>query len=214
MIRKQRGFTLVELMVVIGILGLLVGILAVAVLPRLKEARRNSEVINLGKVTQELELGLNTGSNRGRLHAMGEKAGRAFWNEMFRHRILGSENLKNIVSLDSPEDSAAGSEVFEAGGEGLRQNHCSYTSPKANEMLTVSGLKGSQRAVLFTYDRRNWQNYGEKGVIVVFSDSPTPEFLDAAMAELSHGLTANDWASPAAMFGVKKPFHRTYEERR
>jgi hypothetical protein len=145
---------------------------------------------------------------------MGDASGRAFWNGMFRMGMLDHEYLNRIVSLDSKHDDAADSAVFENNGPGLTSTNCSYTSPRANGYAETANMKGSNRTVLFTYDTRNWDNYGDKGVIVVFSDAETPEFLDLATAEAQFGIGAAEWGKPQGLIGIKKPFDHTFEEKK
>jgi general secretion pathway protein G len=54
--RRQRGMTLIEIMVVITILGLIMAAVGVAVIPMLDEARRDTARMDIGNVHNALKL--------------------------------------------------------------------------------------------------------------------------------------------------------------
>lgn len=54
--RKQRGITLVEIMVVITILGLIAAAVGVAVIPRLNEAKQNTARLDISNIQAALKL--------------------------------------------------------------------------------------------------------------------------------------------------------------
>lgn len=54
--RRQRGMTLIEIMVVITILGLIMAAVGVAVIPRLEEAKRETARQDIANIHQALKL--------------------------------------------------------------------------------------------------------------------------------------------------------------
>ncbi|OJT20633.1 type II secretion system protein GspG [Archangium sp. Cb G35] len=54
--RRQRGMTLIEIMVVITILGLIMAAVGVAVIPKLDEARRDTARLDIGAIHNALKL--------------------------------------------------------------------------------------------------------------------------------------------------------------
>lgn len=214
-LNKKKGFTLVELMVVIGILGLLVGILAVAVLPKLLAAKADLEKKQMGELKQALEQATIENKNKAKLKEMKEKAGRAFWNDCFKFGIIEKEMIKKIVCMGSEAgDTSADSSVFEEGQKGLELGNCSYTSPKGIECTTVMNLKGSKKCVLITFDSRNWNSYKDKGVLCAWSEGET-DYIDQAGAELTYKIDKASWDKPETqVIGQKKPFDKTHEEKR
>ena len=214
-VNKKRGFTLVELMVVIGILGLLVGILAVAVLPKLLAAKADLEKKQMGELKQALEQATIENKNKAKLKEMKEKAGRAFWNDCFKYNIIEREMIKKIVCMGSADgDTAADSSVFEEGQKGLEKNNCSYTSPKGIELTSVMNQKGSKKCVLITFDSRNWNSYKDKGVLCAWSEGDT-DYIDFDTAELTYKIDKASWEHPdTQVLGVKKPFEKTFEEKK
>jgi prepilin-type N-terminal cleavage/methylation domain-containing protein len=210
---KRTGFTLVELMVVIGILGLLVGILAVAVIPKLTDAKNKLEIKQVG----DLMAGFNTlQSDDAKKKKLKDKKiadtkGEKFYEAAFKKKLLDDSLLTKIVSLNSTTDSKADKAWIEEADGTLPANSCSYTAPKASDLLSVMNAKGNERTVFLTFNKRNWNNYEDAGVIIQWSDAETAEYMNKDGAtELN--LDGETWTnSPEEIIGQKKPFNRTFE---
>ena len=211
----RSGFTLVELMVVIGILGLLVGILAVAVIPRLTEAKNKLEIKQVG----DLMAGFNTlqsdDAKKKRLRndkKVSDTKGAKFYEACFKKKLLDDALLGKIVSLNSTTDSKADKAWIEEDGGTMPDMSCSYTAPKASDLLAVMAAKGNERTIFLSFNKRNWNNYEDAGVIVQWSDGETAVYINKDEATTDMGIDGETWTnSPEDLFGQKKPFNRTFE---
>lgn len=213
--RSNRGFTLVELMVVIGILALLVGILAVAVIPRLMGAKAELEK----KTVKDLYDGLNTAATgkKGKraLNKAKDKAGYQLYGLLFKKKLLEAELLDKVVSGGGP-DVAADQTVIDNDDVEFTENNCSYTAPKASKLSTVISKSGSKQTVVITFNARNWNNYDDKGVIMMLSSSSTPEYRMAEdldedeIAEKGWEIDKDSFKNPDEVIGQKKPFDNTF----
>ncbi len=201
-------------MVVIGILGLLVGILAVAVIPKLTEAKNKLEVKQVGDLMAGFQ---NIAADDAKKRKLKDKnikdtKGEKFYEAAFKKKLLEDGLLSKIVSLNSTTDSKADKAWIEQDGGEMPPNSVSYTAPKASDLLTMMNLKGANRKIILTFNSRNWGNYKDQGVIVQWSDGDTATYItkDEATGDLS--LDANSWeTSPQDIIGERPPFDRTFE---
>jgi prepilin-type N-terminal cleavage/methylation domain-containing protein len=208
----RKGFTLVELMVVIGILGLLVGILAVAVIPRLTDAKNKLEVKQVGDIMQAIN-GINADSGKkAKLSKAPMKGteGLKFFEKAFKAKVLDAEIISKIVSLNGP-DSPADKGLADNADMELLSSNCSYTAPKAEELLTLMKKRGNDRKVLLTFDSDNWANYPDHGVIVQWTDADTAAYIMADEVEATYRIDATTFANPKDVIGSKPPFDKTFE---
>ena len=202
-------------MVVIGILGLLVGILAVAVIPKLTEAKNKLEVKQMGDLMAGFQNIAADDAKKRRLRDKEgkETKGETFYEAAFKKKLLEDGLLSKIVSLNSTTDTKADKAFIEDPSLEMPANSCSYTAPKGQDLLTVMGLKGKGRKIILTFNERNWSNYKDQGVIVQWSDGDTATYMlkDDATGD-PYNLDAEAWEnSPAEIIGEKAPFDRTFQ---
>ena len=200
-------------MVVIGILGLLVGILAVAVIPKLTEAQNKLEIKQVGDLMAGFQNIASDPAKKKKLRQpkVKDTKGEKFYEAAFKYKILEDGLIPKVVGLNSNTDTKAGKEWLEGDGE-MPPNSCSYTAPKASKLLEVMNMKGSKRKVILSFNSRNWFNYGDAGVIVQWSDAETAEYITVDVAtEDPWNLDEKAWnENPDEIIGEKAPFDLTY----
>ncbi|MBK8205541.1 MAG: type II secretion system protein [Planctomycetes bacterium] len=209
----RSGFTLVELMVVIGILGLLVGILAVAVIPKLTEAKNKLEIKQLGDIKTAFDNISIDKSKAGLLQKapLKEARGRKFYEAAFKKKLLNDDLVGKIVSLNSGDTSADKAFITDENME-LGELNCSYTAPIGGELLVLMKKTGKLRKVLITFNARNWLNYADHGTIIQFSDGETADYMNKDTAATEYQIDADTWDTNAGdIIGNKPPFDKTYE---
>jgi prepilin-type N-terminal cleavage/methylation domain-containing protein len=207
----RRGFTLVELMVVIAILGLLVSVLAFTVTRHFTKANADLDKVNMGKLYSELQAAANDPSLSRRMNSKDnrDRKGREFFEGCFRSKILDNNMLDNVVSLGGadakPEAHSLGDD-FE-----LDPSSCSFTAPKMGEFKRL--LTQRERKVVFAFNSANWHNYDSIGfgALITWSDGATAEYLTAEDAAEYYGIDETEWEAPSELFGEVEPFDQTYE---
>ncbi|MCB9933342.1 MAG: hypothetical protein H6841_07970 [Planctomycetes bacterium] len=141
-----------------------------------------------------------------------ELAGEAFWAFALREGLLDDALLSKLSSLNSTTDLRPENREAFFKGTAPAQPWCSYTAPRMGELAELMKRSPEDRIVLVTFNSRNWSNYPENGVVVLWAGGERAEFLDFETAAEEFGITAEEWADPAGkLFGKKAPFQHTYE---
>jgi prepilin-type N-terminal cleavage/methylation domain-containing protein/prepilin-type processing-associated H-X9-DG protein len=130
-LHSQRGFTLVELLVVIGIIAVLVGIL----IPALSRARQQSQSIKCLANLRQLHMGLNS--------YMRESKGRMF------PYYNSSSTFWFVIILPYFNHTAGRLDIYDNSGDGVRREIAKlqlgetvYFCPTANEPLSGVSIAG------------------------------------------------------------------------
>ncbi len=211
--RLRRGFTLVELMVVIAIIGLLVSVLATATLPKMRKASAEMDKIQMKDCYDELVRAFIDEGQRKKLklESVADKKGYEFWETVFKHKIIGREVLRRLVSKGGT-DTAADSRWLDEEGGRLPVDSVSWTAPRARNFFEVLGCHGKDKAVVFCFNGRNWNNYPDQGVLVMWSEGEVPEYVTQEMfKEWGWEISPEDWSTPSSVIGQKRPFDGTWE---
>jgi hypothetical protein len=165
------------------------------------------------KQIEDLRAGLNTAVRHPKFDSIAEKHasanGHAFWSVMLGQGLLDEVLMARLVSIKSETDSKPDKSWINEGS-GLRRDACSLTGPRLGDLKEL--MSAEQHCVLVTFNARNWNNYPDDGVIVIWSDRNCAEWLTFEEAATEWSITAEEWADPAGkLFGKKTPFQHTYE---
>jgi prepilin-type N-terminal cleavage/methylation domain-containing protein len=212
---SSRGFTLVELMVVIAIIGLLASVLATSVVSKMKQASHDLDKKVLQDLFNHLSMKASTDEKAREKLIRGpiaDKRGREFWEGCFKHKLLGAEMLPKMIlksgqdievdrrALDNPETF-----ILDPMG-------CSWTGPQGNECMNLMTARGKARRIVICANERNWFNHDDE-VIAIWSDGEVAEYTSLEqLQQWEYEITPEQWQAPAAeLFGKVKPFDGVFD---
>lgn len=214
--RSRRGFTLVELMVVIAIIGLLASVLATSVVSKMRQASREMDRKTLQDLYNYLQMAAGSNDHRVRRMLGGEPLaelrGRELWQGMFRHGLFAEDMLPRMIS-NAGNDYPADRRELDAGEDFyLDPMSCSWTAPQGNECFAVMNATGKARRVVISVNQRNWFNHGDD-VLTIWSDATVAEYVSFAdMGYWDYEISREQWDNPAdQLFGKVKPFDGVFE---
>ncbi|MHC4839372.1 MAG: type II secretion system protein [Planctomycetota bacterium] len=212
-IRSYQGFTLVELMVVIGILGLMVGILAVAVGESSGNGRAQLETKQVADLMSDIQLIQTDPSKRKRMNSDSVKntSGYRWYSIALKRNILSAGTLSKLVSLNTRTDLKADTSFFDSDEE-LDPLSCSYTAPKGRDILEMLSLRGKDRKVFLSFNSRNWNNRDQE-VLVRWTDGQTAEYVVFEDLSDEYDIAREDWFAGEDLIGEKAPFDKTHDGR-
>jgi hypothetical protein len=199
-------------MVVIGILGVLVGILAVAVIPKLVGAKKDLEVKQIADIMNDVKMIQATPTKKKRMtkQAVKDSSGYRFFSIALHREILSAEILGKLVSLNSKNDTKADSSFFDDDEAELDPTNVSYTAPKGKDLLSMLGAKGKKRKVILCFNERNWQN-AEDEVLIQWSDGEVAVYLKHIdLDDQYDSISKEDWENGTGIIGEKEPFDKTF----
>lgn len=210
----SRGFTLVELMVVIAIIGLLASVLATSVVSKMKQASHDLDKKVLLDLYNALQMQTQEDKQKVKLirGPIAEKRGREFWEACFQHKLLDAQMLPKMIAksgqdLEMDRRSLDNPEMFVLDPLG-----CSWTGPQGNECMILMSLRGKNRRVVICANERNWLNH-EDEVLTIWSDGEIAEYIDREMlAGWGYEISEEQWLQPGAeLFGKTAPFDGVFD---
>ena len=186
---NKKGFTLVELMVVILILGILGGTLAVAVFDVFGGAQAKIDAQTLGKFQQNLAL--KAQEKRKQFRDADPKKGKGTFIELMTQLydlgVLKFDDVKKLAgaSGDEPDEGDFDNGDLDA------QSQIIFTGPNTGSKI-YSLMKGSTKdGVMFCYNKYFYQEYANEGIVVMFAGkAPKAEVLFPAAIEQKYNKVA------------------------
>jgi prepilin-type N-terminal cleavage/methylation domain-containing protein len=171
--RTKKGFTLVELMVVILILGILAGVIGLAVAGIIGSTRAQLDAQSLTDFKRELDVNLER-AQRDRLPGEQEKFS-TLMSEMVR---MGFVDFNSARRLAGSSGSRASEEAWKTNDiDTARGANCIFTGPKSGREL--HRLRASPRAegLLFAYNRHNYNAFEGDGIVVYICGQTQGELI-------------------------------------
>lgn len=210
---RKRGFTLVELMVVIAILGLLASVLATSVVSKMKHATHELDKKTLQDLYNQLQMSAALDQKAKAMMVRGplaEKKGRAFFEACFKEKLFDTDMLGKMVSRAGNDITPDSRWLDEEGGT-LPEFCCSWAAPQGNECLVLMTLRGNNRRVVLSANSRNWFNF-EDEVIVMWSDAETASYMTVEeSAAWGYSITPEQWKQPTDLLGKVPPFDGVWD---